>query len=261
MTKILIVEGNTAEIVLGNRDAGIQEANERYRDTLRLHDKEIETAASIPFAPHLQETDIDVREFDAFALTGSGIIWSAGAPEAAPYMEHLAKIVATGKPIIGSCWGMQTVVQIMGGDCLPNEKGTEVGLAENIELTAKGRAHWIFEGMPERFSSPCVHRDHVVSLPDCFDLLASNPVSPVQAVSCHSEELDYVGFQFHPEFDLELARTLFTNSVIHTDKENQIASFPENPPEIVTNEMLRTRVFENWLRYVRNKKAATGIAA
>ena len=147
-------------------------------------------------------------------------------------------------------------------NCLPNEKGTEIGLAEGITLTEVGRKHWIFEGMPNRFSSPCVHRDHAADLPDTFELLASNAVSKVQAVSCSTGEIDFVGFQFHPELDLDHVRTMHERrGNIHGTHTLNCDSFPENVPVIVSDEIRRTRVFRNWLRHVGNKKAATGIAA
>ena len=203
----------------------------------------------------------DLEEIDAFALTGSGIKWSAGDIAVRPYLGFLETIVATGKPIIGSCWGMQTIVQLFGGNSLPNTQGTEVGLAEDIMLTEAGRAHWIFEGMPDCFSSPCIHRDHVVELPDMFDFLASNATSQVQAVSCHTTELDYVGFQFHPEFELDAVKIMHQRSEVFAPIQTLVECFPENPPEIVQNEMLRTQVYGNWMRHVQSKKAANELAA
>lgn len=261
MLKILIVEGNTPDLIIKSRQTGRQLGSERYRDSLALNAPDAIFATSMPLAQDLQEDHIDLSAFDCFALTGSGFPWSAGDPEVKPYMDHLEKIIAQKKPIIGSCWGMQSIVQIMGGNSEPNTKGTEIGLAEDITLTEAGREHWVFDEMPEQFSSPCIHRDHVVALPDCFELLASNAVSRVQAVACTSDELDYVGFQFHPEFDLNYVHTFYKNSHMQTSEENMIASFPENPPAIVSNPLQRTRVFGNWLSYVESKKAAVEAAA
>ena len=122
MTKILIVEGNSGEIIKSIRALGLSLGSDRYRDALGLHTENVSFDVSIPFAPELQDTRIDIAEYDAFALTGSGVKWSSGDPEARPYLAHLEKILALGKPVIGSCWGMQTVIQILGGNCLPNEK-------------------------------------------------------------------------------------------------------------------------------------------
>ncbi|MEM7067485.1 MAG: type 1 glutamine amidotransferase [Pseudomonadota bacterium] len=261
MVKILIVEGNTSEIILKNRKAGNKLAWERYRDALSLHEPEAEFLVTMPYAADLMVAPVGHDDIDAIALTGSGVMWSANDAEAIPYLEYLGKLVETGKPIIGSCWGMQTMVQLMGGIALPNSKGAEIGFAEDISLTEAGRSHWIFDGMPDQFHSPCIHRDHVVELPDCFDLLASNMVSHVQAVACHNSELDFVGFQFHPEFDLDYAKALFEDSTVFVGAKKTIKSFPEDLPDSVTDEMKRTKVFGNWLQYVKGLSVRESAAA
>ncbi|MEM9277916.1 MAG: type 1 glutamine amidotransferase [Pseudomonadota bacterium] len=261
MTKILIVEGNSGEIIRTKHENGLKIGSDKYHEAMALYTPDTEFDVSIPFEPDMQNNEIRIEDYNAFALTGSGVDWSSRDKEAKPYLDHVEKILATGKPVIGSCWGMQTVVQILGGNCGPNENGTEVGLAEDIRLSAEGRAHWIFEGMPDSFPSPCVHRDHVAHLPECFDLLAGNSVSPVQAACYNREDIDFVGFQFHPEFDLDYVQSMRQSAEILPGTHKIIANFPDNPPEIVSNAGLRTRVVSNWISHVQNKKAASGIAA
>ncbi|MGI9351086.1 MAG: type 1 glutamine amidotransferase [Rhizobiaceae bacterium] len=261
MTKILIVEGNSGENIRAIQRSGLPLGSDKYRHALNLYAINAAIDVSIPYAPELQAAEIDITSYDAFALTGSGVKWSSRDPEAKPYLAHIEKILALGKPVIGSCWGMQTVIQVLGGNCAPNEKGTEIGLAENIKLSEFGRSHWVFEGMPSCFSSPCVHRDHVVDLPDTVKLLASNSVSKVQAISCTQNDVDFVGFQFHPELDLDHVKAVQEKLGNIPETHTVISSFPDPVPEIVSDEKLRTKVFGNWLRRVENKKAASAEAA
>ena len=261
MTKILIVEGNSAEIIRSKRENGLPIASDKYIEALSIHAPDARYDVGIPYAPELQNSTINMDEYDAVALTGSGVAWSSCDEQAKPYLDYLESVFAIGKPVIGSCWGMQCVVQLFGGTCTANENGTEIGLAEDIELSTKGRGHWIFADMPDRFPSPCIHRDHVTALPDCFDLLASNPVSKVQAVAYNGADHDYVGFQFHPEFDLNYVSAIKQNTISMSGTCGIVASFPENPPHIVSDIEARTRVFANWIHHIQSKKAAPVRAA
>ena len=50
MTKVLIVEGNTGEIIKRNQNAGLKLAWERYRDAISLHAPNIEFSVAMPLA-------------------------------------------------------------------------------------------------------------------------------------------------------------------------------------------------------------------
>lgn len=260
MTKILIVEGNSAEIINKKRKNGLPLGSDKYREALELHAPDAIFEVGVPHAVAMEDRETRIEDFDAFALTGSGVEWSSGDPRAKSYLDYLERVLDSDKPVIGSCWGMQTVVQLKGGDCLPNEKGAEVGLAKDIQLTAKGRKHWLFHGMPDVFDSPCIHRDHVVRLPDSFDLLAKNDVSTVQAVAYNRDDLDYVGFQFHPEFDLEYVEGMHNAQGLLPGTKGLVSSFPDEPSEFVTDVNLRTKVFANWIAHVQ-RKSDQGLAA
>lgn len=256
MLNILIVEGNTADIIDGTRSAGALTAAECYQHALSLHAQEANFHVCVPFAKELS-THGAFSEYDAFALTGSGVSWSAADREAAPYLKQLEEIFAQNKPVIGSCWGMQTVAQLFGGENAANEKGVEIGIAEDIVLTSEGRNHWVFEGVPDRFASPCIHRDHVTQMPDGFEILASNTVSPVQAIASTRSDIDYVGFQFHPEFTVAYIEEIVTRRSISLFDPSMIANFEGKSVKACDDENLRTRVFANWIKHVGNKKAAT----
>lgn len=258
--KILIVEGNTGEIISQTRKANSATAYERYQQSLALYASDAEFHVSAPFAPDISNHG-DLSSYDGFALTGSGVSWSAADEEVKPYLDHLRAIFDQAKPVIGSCWGMQTVAQLFGGHSGENPKGTEIGIAENIELTPAGRAHYVFEGVPDTFASPCIHRDHVLQMPQGFEVLAGNPVSEIQAMASTRPDIDYVGFQFHPEFDLEYIEAIVSRRNISLVDQSMIAAFEGKYADDCSDVAARTKVYANWINHVRKQKAATEAAA
>lgn len=252
--RILIVEGNDTSILERCRNEGLPTASKVYEQALSLHAPSASFDVAAPFCENYGTHTSDLNAYDAFALTGSGVLpWCASDAGALPYMTFIERVIAAGKPIVASCWGLQAVVCAMGGRSEANLAGTEAGLAQNIRLTEKGRAHWIFQGMPDVFSSPCIHRDHITRLPECFSLLASNPVSEVQAINCETEGLDFIGFQYHPEFTFEYISALAKRRNIKEGDPSYIASFPNNLPKEVSDRRVRTQVFKNWIGYVQHR--------
>lgn len=127
-------------------------------------------------------------------LNPRGIILSGGPNSV--YDDHAPKcdpdIWNLGIPVLGVCYGMQLMVQQLGGDVQRAERG-EYGKASlyiddptdlltNVE---DGGTMWMSHG------------DSVVHLPDGFDLLAHTDNTPCAAIAHHERKL--YGVQFHPE--------------------------------------------------------------
>ena len=204
--KILVVEGCSEELLASQETNGTGFGSDVYRNALLLNAPDAEIDIAFPYAPHRNQNLLSLEAYDGFALTGSAVAWGAEMPEAKPYLAYVDTLLKTGKPVLGSCWGMQTIAVLLGGMSGPNPKGSEIGIARNIRLTKAGKNHSLFEGMPDTFDSPCWHRDHVTQLPEGAVLLASNAVSDVQAMAYCLNGIDYMGFQFHPETPLEVFR-------------------------------------------------------
>jgi GMP synthase (glutamine-hydrolysing) len=151
--------------------------------------------------------------------------------------------------VLGACWGIQTAAVVLGGKVAANPRGSEVGLAR-IELTPEGAAHPVFAGSPRRFASPTWHRDHVTDLPPGAVLLATSEVSPVQALAVHSGGVDFTGFQYHPEAELEHFRKGYEAVGAQPDSVAVITDFPDEPPPEVADPLRRTQAVGNWLRRV-----------
>jgi GMP synthase (glutamine-hydrolysing) len=257
MFNILVVEGNSLEIIERNRNENIALASTCYMNSLQLHVADANFEVAMPFAPDLQNATNAPEDYDAIALTGSGIPYKPDDAGAKPYMQYLEKVLASGKPIIGSCWGMQSVAVALGGTCQSNEKGTEAGIAKDIILTSKGQNHPAFEGFSKCFSSPCIHRDHVTRLPQGAVHLAGNEMSQFQAMSYNQNGIDYLGVQFHPELEVGYINRLLERRAIQATSETIVNIQPDADDATIHDAMERTRLFSNWLNYsLETKKAA-----
>ena len=105
-----------------------------------------------------------------------------------------------GVPVLGICYGMQTMAQQLGGKV---EAGTkrEFGYAE---IRARGHSA-LFKNIQDRTNSEghglidvwMSHGDKVTELPPNFKIIASNETTPIAAFS--DEARQFYGVQFHPE--------------------------------------------------------------
>jgi GMP synthase (glutamine-hydrolysing) len=139
--------------------------------------------------PHDLELE-RIRERRPAALVLSGgpaSVYSEGAPELRP------EVLGLGLPVLGICYGMQAMVQELGG----RVEAAEAGEFGRTELTLAGDGGRLLAGTPTEQQCWMSHRDSVFEPPPGFTALASSPGSPVAAVE-DSERALY-GIQFHPE--------------------------------------------------------------
>ena len=142
-------------------------------------------------------TDEFVRNFKA-----DGIILSGS--HASAYEQDTDKapqaVFELGVPVLGICYGMQTMAQQLGGKV---EAGTkrEFGYAE---IRARGHCA-LFKDIQDRVNSEghglidvwMSHGDKVTELPPNFKIIASNTTTPIAAFA--DETRRFYGVQFHPE--------------------------------------------------------------
>ena len=131
-----------------------------------------------------------IRERAPKGLILSGGPASVYEPGAPPFPSHLLDLEI---PMLGICYGMQAMVQALGGKVEAAESG-EFGRAELTLRNAGGR---LLAGLPEEQSCWMSHRDAVFEPPPGFEALASTPASPVAA--CEAPDRRLYGIQFHPE--------------------------------------------------------------
>ncbi|THB74053.1 MAG: glutamine-hydrolyzing GMP synthase [Gammaproteobacteria bacterium] len=144
--------------------------------------------------------DMDFADIEKFAP--NGIILSGG-PESVtvdePPKAH-DEIFAMGVPVLGICYGMQTMSSQLGGKVEPSDE-REFGYAQvQVHVGSK-----LLEGIYDDLSSGggqildvwMSHGDKVVELPDGFECIASTDSAPIAAIA--NDEKQFYGIQFHPE--------------------------------------------------------------
>ncbi len=168
---------------------------------------------------------------------GPASAYEPGAPQVDP------GIFALGCPVLGLCYGHQTIAWHLGGEVQRGEKG-EYGLAW---LETSGRSP-LFEGAEGRQQIWMSHRDSVTQVPPGFAVLGSTETCAVAAMGDEARRI--YGLQFHPE-------------VVHTANGEQIlANFlfrvcgcavdwdPRRQSERIQEEIRRTAAGRNVFFFV-----------
>jgi GMP synthase (glutamine-hydrolysing) len=110
------------------------------------------------------------------------------------------KVFELGVPVLGICYGMQTMAAQLGG-------GVELATTREFgyaEIRARGHCQ-LLEGIEDRRNAEghgllevwMSHGDKVTRLPDGFKVIASNPSTPLAGMADETRHL--YGLQFHPE--------------------------------------------------------------
>ncbi|HVC06860.1 MAG TPA: glutamine-hydrolyzing GMP synthase [Solirubrobacterales bacterium] len=132
----------------------------------------------------------EIRERRPKALVLSGGPASVYEPGAPPFPTELLDL---GIPMLGICYGMQAMVQALGG----RVEAARAGEFGRTELALRHGGGRLLAGLPQEQQCWMSHRDAVFEPPEGFTALASSPGSPVAA--CEFPERGLYGIQFHPE--------------------------------------------------------------
>lgn len=139
-------------------------------------------------------------------LSPKGLILSGGPASVknkkSPYPDK--KIFKLGVPILGICYGMQVITEMLGGK-VKHTREREFG---KVELFTDDNRD-LFSHMPGNFTCWASHGDLVTKLPSGFRVAAHTLNTPISAIASRQKKI--YGVQFHPE-------------VTHTEKGNQILS-------------------------------------
>ena len=111
-----------------------------------------------------------------------------------------AAVWTAGVPVLGICYGMQTMAAQLGG-AVEIGRTREFGYAE---VRARGHGK-LLDGIADRTSADghglldvwMSHGDKVTALPDGFTLMASNAATPIAGMMDESRR--FYAVQFHPE--------------------------------------------------------------
>lgn len=139
---------------------------------------------------------------DASALVVTGS--SAHVPDREPWIlegeQFLQEAVRRGVPTLGVCFGHQMLAQVLGGKCVRNPRGREIGtlLVETLPAAASDP---LLGDVPPSFEANVTHLDTVSELPPGAVALARSAQDDHQAV--RFGEVCW-GVQFHPEVDRDV---------------------------------------------------------
>src|ERR687896_2282424 len=144
----------------------------------------------------------DVSEDFVRGFGEKGVILSGSHMSA--YEESTGKapqaVFQLGVPVLGICYGMQTMAQQLGGR-VEGGRVREFGYAE-----VRARGHTKLLDAIEDYRTPeghgmlkvwMSHGDKVVEMPPGFKLMASTQACPIAGMA--DEERRFYGVQFHPE--------------------------------------------------------------
>lgn len=155
---------------------------------------------------------------------GPASVYEAGAPALNP------ELLGLGVPVLGICYGMQSMAQALGGDVAPT------GTAEfgKTPLEVLGRDGLLRDvPMDECWMS---HRDAVMSAPSGFTATARTASSPVAAMEDTARGM--YGVQFHPE----VVHTPYGTDLLKTFLFEICACAPTwTPVQVIEDQVARIR--------------------
>ena len=142
-------------------------------------------------------SDEFVKNFGAHGIILSGSHASVYEAETDKAPQAVFEL---GVPVLGICYGMQTMAQQLGGKVEAGAK-REFGYAE---IRARGHSA-LFKDIQDRTNNEghglidvwMSHGDKVTELPANFKVIASNDTTPIAAFA--DETRQFYGVQFHPE--------------------------------------------------------------
>ena len=200
--RLLVCEGNTAELRAKQVAAGGQIMSDGYADLLRELLPGAVVDICYPADPGTNLPIGGLEGYDGVAITGSALNVYDGGPEVTGQIELAREVLKAKTPLFGSCWGLQVVTVAAGGTVRPNPKGREIGIGRRIALTQAGRTHPMYRGKGSVFDAVTVHLDEVEILAPGTTVLAANAQSDVQAAEIVVDGAVAWGTQYHPEFSL-----------------------------------------------------------
>ncbi|MEG9884258.1 MAG: type 1 glutamine amidotransferase, partial [Hyphomicrobiales bacterium] len=170
-----------------------------------------------------------LKDFDGIAWTGSAAHAYSDEPSVKNQISFARLGVESGRPVFGSCFGMQIVAQAFGGQVRASPNGREIGVGRKIRLSREGLNHPMYRGKPACFSALTVHMDEVAVPPKQAVILSGNEHSAIQSFVMEKDGFNFWGVQYHPEHTLETLAAIFNRD------------FPQLTPQIIKEGFFTSR--------------------
>ena len=158
-------------------------------------------------------SDAFIREFNP-----AGVILSGGPNSV--YEDETPRapqsVFELGVPVLGICYGMQTMAAQLGGS-VENAAKREFGYAE---IRAQGHSA-LLKGIQDKSNAEghglldvwMSHGDKVTALPEGFKIIASNSATPIAGMA--DENRRFYAVQFHPEVTHTKQGKALLNRFVH----------------------------------------------
>ena len=131
--------------------------------------------------------ELKKRHAKAIILSGGpASVYDEGSPRCDPGIFRM------GLPVLGVCYGLQLMVQVLGG----HVKATKRHEYGKTDLRIRDTSD-LFKGMSNRVVTWMSHGDYAETLPQGFEAIADSENCPTAAIRDRSRKL--FGVQFHPE--------------------------------------------------------------
>ncbi len=252
--------------------AGMKHAWRLYAEMLQRHLPQASYEVWFPSDTAFPPGNRGPEHYTGILWTGCNLtIYHTNDERVTRQIEFAKKSYEVGTPAFGTCWGLQMAAVAAGGVVEANPRGREMGIARKLLLTEAGRKDPFLEGKPPVYNGFISHLDHVTSLPEGGQLLASNDFTPVQAIAVTHGKGTFWATQYHPEYNLhEVARLIvargqkllregfFENHEALAEYVNKLETIYQDPKrkdlrwqldidDDVLDEDLRQVEFHNWI--------------
>jgi GMP synthase (glutamine-hydrolysing) len=216
-------------MITKNRVA-ILDAGGQYVDLVRKAVERLGIPADVlPLATKRQKVE---ETYGAIIISGSP---ASSHAEAAPQPDK--DIWDSPLPLLGICYGMQSMVTSLGGQVAKNAIREDGRVTTHIDNT-----HPIFKGVKTDFTGLFTHGDFVQKIPDGFITLGSHKLSDGSTAYSAIAKGNKIGVQFHPEVfdDTPEGYQIFKNFLdlagLKADKnfkENQLKALIKSKHELI----------------------------
>lgn len=136
------------------------------------------------------------RHLAGVVITGSPDMVSARLDWSERTANWLQKVVKTGIPVLGVCYGHQLLAHALGGIAGPNPAGRQIGTVYS-QLIESNKKDPLLGHLPATFAAQTSHSEVVLELPPGAQRLATSPLDDNFAIRFSNNTW---GIQFHPEY-------------------------------------------------------------
>ena len=258
--KILICEGNTPEEGKIFQDVGIQTHTQSLKDSLSYYNKNLNIDVLNPCLElDLKKIVPNLKKYDGLIWGGSSLNIYNDTIEIRRQISFMKECFKNVKKILAICWGMQVAVTAAGGEVKKGEKGSHIGIANDIVLTKDGLNNLFYKDKINKFNSPAFNFDEVVTTPNNAIHLASNKINKIQGLYFKTGVSEIWGLQYHPEITYEkmiaiinFRKDILINKRKRFKDENEVNKHINFIEEEIKTSKKNSRMLElrNWLNLI-----------